>query len=184
MGHQGVNQTYHLIKYEYYWKSMNNDICKYINKCGLCKRERAGSQVYALQITDIPKRPFHKIVIDLNVSASCNQHILTIINHLKGWPEAFPIPGRKVDTIVCIFINHYLPIHMCPHFILSDNGTEFKNQLMDNVLQQLGIDCIFSAPYHPQSNGKTRFFANTLNLPLRNSVKNTQTTGTNKSTKY
>ena len=39
---------------------------------------------------------------------------------------------------------------MCPQFILSDNGTEFKNQLMDDVLQQLGIDHIFSAPYHPK----------------------------------
>ena len=25
---------------------------------------------------------------------------------------------------------------------------------MDQALQQLSIDCIFSAPYHPQSNGK------------------------------
>ena len=47
---------------------------------------------------------------------------------------------------------------MCPHFILSDNGKELKNQLMDNVVQQLGIDHIFSAPYHPQSNGKLEFF--------------------------
>ena len=29
---------------------------------------------------------------------------------------------------------------MCPRYILSDNGTEFKNNLMDQVLQQLGID--------------------------------------------
>ena len=29
---------------------------------------------------------------------------------------------------------------------------------MDQVLQQLGIDRIFSAPYHPQSNGKLEFF--------------------------
>ena len=27
---------------------------------------------------------------------------------------------------------------------------------MNQVLQQLGIDRIFSAPYHPQSNGKLR----------------------------
>ena len=43
---------------------------------------------------------------------------------------------------------------MYPRYILSDNGTEFKNSLMDQVWQQLGIERIFSAPYHPQSNGK------------------------------
>ena len=47
---------------------------------------------------------------------------------------------------------------MCPHFILSDNGTEFENELTDNVLQQLGIDHIYSTPYHPQSNGKLKVF--------------------------
>ena len=47
---------------------------------------------------------------------------------------------------------------MCPHFILSDNCTEFKNQLLDNVLQQFGIDHIFSAPYHPKFNGKLKVF--------------------------
>ena len=47
---------------------------------------------------------------------------------------------------------------MCPRYILSDNDSEFKNQLMDHILQQLGIDCIFSSPYHPQSNGKLEVF--------------------------
>ena len=137
---------------------MNKDICKYINNCALCKGEKARTQVYPLQMTDIPNGPFDKIatdlVSDLNISLSGNQHIPTVIGHLMGWPEVFPIPEKKADTIICIFINNNLPIHMCLHFIPSDNGTEFKNQLMDNVLKQLGTDHIFSAPYHPQSNGK------------------------------
>ena len=90
-------------------------------------------------MTDIPDQPFDKIAIDLttdlNISTSGNQHILTIIDHLMGWPEAFPIPDKKVDTIFCVFINNYNPIHMCLRFILSDNGMEFKNQLMENVPQ-------------------------------------------------
>ena len=124
--------------------------------------EKARTQVYPLQMTDILDRPFDKIAIDLvsdlNISASENQHILSMIDQLIGWPEAFPIPDKKEDTIVSVFINNYLPIHTYPHFILSENGTEFKNQLMDNVLQQLGIDCIFCIPYHPQSDGKLAVF--------------------------
>ena len=78
---------------------MNKDIWKYINNCALCKREKARTQVYPLKMTDIPDRPFDKIAIDLvsdiNVSASGNQHILTMINHLTGWPEAVQSLTRK-----------------------------------------------------------------------------------------
>ena len=120
---------------------MNKDIRKYIAQCDLCHREKAKVQAYPLQMTEIPEFPFEKIVIDLvmecKTSSSGNKHILTIIDHLIGWPEAFPIPDKLADTIVSTFINQYLPVHMCPRYILSDNGTEFKNQLMDNVLQQI-----------------------------------------------
>ena len=108
---------------------------------------------------EIPEQPFDKIAIDLvtkcQTSTSGNKHILTIIDHLTGWPEAFPIPDKSADTIVSTFINKCLPVHMCPGYILSNSGTEFKNQLMDQVLQQLGNDCIFSAPFQSQEQWKT-----------------------------
>ena len=56
---------------------------------------------------------------------------------------------------------------MCPRYILSDNSMEFKNNLMNQVLQQLGIDRIFSAPYHPQSNGKLEVFHKYLKPMLK-----------------
>ena len=131
----------------------------------------------------IPHRPFDKITIDLvtdcKTSTSGNKHILTIIDHLTGWLEAFPTPDKSADTIVTTLINQYLPVHMCPRYILSDNGTEFKNSLMDQVHQQLGIDRIFSAPYHPQSNGKLEVFHKYLNPLWRNSAKKILQIGTN-----
>ena len=44
---------------------------------------------------------------------------------------------------------------------------EFKNNLMDQVLQQLGIDRIFSALYHPQRNGKLEVFHKYLKPTLK-----------------
>ena len=83
-----------------------------------------------------------------------------LIDHLTGWPEAFPILDKSADTIVSTFINKYLPVHMCPRYILSDN-------FMDHVLKQLGIERIFSAPYHPQSNGKSDVFHKYLKPALK-----------------
>ena len=54
---------------------------------------------------------------------------------------SIPHMDKSSDTIVSTFINQYLPVHMCPRYILLDNGTEFKNTLMDQVLKQLEIDC-------------------------------------------
>ena len=154
---------------------MNKDIHKYISNCALCKKKKARTQVYPLQMTDLTNRPFDKgaidLVSDLNVSASGNLHILTIIDHLTGWPEAFHISEKRAHAIVHVFINKYLPIHMGPCFILSNNGTEFKNQLMDDVLQQFGIDHIFSTTYLPQSNGKLDVFQKYLKPAPKKSCK-------------
>ena len=112
---------------------MNQGIYKYIAKCGLYRREKAKTQMYPLQMTDILEHPFVKIpidhIIDLNVSTSGNQHILTIIKHLAGWPEAFPIPDKNANTIVHVLINNYLLVYKWPRYILSDNTTELKISL-------------------------------------------------------
>ena len=90
-----------------------------------------------------PDRPLDKIAMDLVTdfikSNKGNKHILTIIDLLMGGPEVIPIPNKSADTITKAFIRHYLPRHMCPRFILSDNGTEFKNQIFNKVTKDLGI---------------------------------------------
>ena len=171
LGHQGNTCTYCLIKCQYYWKGMSKDIRKSITNCTLCHREKAKVQAYPLQMTDIPDRPFDKIAMDLvtecKTSTSGNKHIPTIIDHLMGWLETFPIPDKSANTIVSTFINQYLPVHICPRYILSDNDMEFKNNLINQVLKQLGIDRIFPAPYHPQNNGKLAVFHKYLKPALK-----------------
>ena len=116
LGHQGNNHTYCLIKHQYYWKGMNKNIRKYTANCTLCHREIVKIQNDPLQMMEIPNRLFNKIAIDLvtecETSTSGNKHILTIIDHLTGWPQAFPIPDKSTDTIMSTFINEYLPVHV------------------------------------------------------------------------
>ena len=43
--------------------------------------------------------------------------------------------------------------------ILTDNGTEFKNEVFKEMLQTLGTEkLIHSPPYRPQSNGRIEGF--------------------------
>ena len=111
-------------------------------------------------------------------------HILTIIDHLTGWPEAFPVPDKSADTIVSTFINKYLPVHMYLRYILSDNSTEFINNLMDQVLKQLSIERIFSAPNYPQTDGKLEVFHRYLNPTLKKLCEKDPQTGITILTKF
>ena len=87
--------------------------------------QKSQGSTIPLQMMKIPDRPFDSIAIDLvtkcETSTSGNKHTLTKIDHLTAWPEAFPIPDKSADTIVSIFINEYLPVHICPLYILLDN---------------------------------------------------------------
>ena len=55
--------------------------------------------------------------------------------------------------------------------ILSDNGSEFKNQLFDTVAQELGIEHkVYSPPFRPQSNGQIEGFHAFLKVCLAKHV--------------
>ena len=105
-------------------------------------------------MTEIPDRPFDKIAIDLvmecETSTSGNKHILTIIDHLTRWPEAFPISDKSADTIVFTFIDEYLPVHMCTKYILSDNGTESRTASWTKFYNSLALIEFFLLPTTPR----------------------------------
>ena len=46
--------------------------------------------------------------------------------------------------------------------ILSGNGTEFKNNVLNEVCDQLGIKGLFASPFHPQGNAKVENVHNFL----------------------
>ena len=58
--------------------------------------------------------------------------------------------------------------------ILSDNGTEFKNQLFEKVAKELGVEFkCYTAPYHPQSNGRIEGFHHFLKACMSKHISKT-----------
>ena len=60
--------------------------------------------------------------------------------------------------------------------ILSDNGSEFKNDLFTLVANKFGVEHkIFSPPFHPQSNGRIERFHHFLKACLAKHVTKSKT---------
>ena len=77
------------------------------------------------------------------------------------------ISDKSAYTIVCTFINQYLPVHMYPRYILSDNSTEFKNHLMDQVTSTTRDWTYILCTLPPSNNGKLEVFPKYLKPTLK-----------------
>lgn len=60
-------------------------------------------------------------------------------------------------------MDEVIPRYSCPEKILTDNGTEFKSKLFDDMCSELNITHVYTSPYHPAGNGKTERFHRVLN---------------------
>ena len=78
---------------------------------------------------------------------------------LTGYTFCIPIKNKSAEEIATAWRNHIaFPFGVCRK-LLTDNGTEFKNDLISRVAEQLGVERnIYSPPYRPQSNGRIEGF--------------------------
>ena len=111
-----------------------------------------------MQDMPMPSAPMEIVGIDtcgpFPISKDGNKYVCTIVNHSSGWPEAWAIPDKSAATIAKL-IDKFIPRHGCPRTIISDQGTEYCNALLDIVNKELGISRIHTSSCRPQSNGKT-----------------------------
>ena len=92
-------------------------------------------------------------------SSQGNKFTLTVICMLSGWMWCIPIVDKSVPVMVQAYLKNVHHLFGPSWKILSDNGSEFKNQLFDIVAQELGIEHkVYSPPFRPQSKGRIEGF--------------------------
>ena len=142
-GHFGIGKTYSLIKRYYYWPKMIKHIQAHVDSCYLCRREKMQAVKYQLQTTEIPKRAFAKLSIDLIVEMPTshydNKNILVMVDHLTSWTMVKAIPDKEATTVANAIFKKLILEHGSPEILLSDNGKEFINDILAYVCQEFGI---------------------------------------------
>ena len=81
-----------------------------------------------------------------------------MVDMLTGYTMAVPIPNKSAETIVKAYMNHVYSIFGGSSRMLTDNGSEFKNEVLKEVCDKLGVERVYSPVYTPQSNGKLEGF--------------------------
>ena len=78
-----------------------------------------------------------------------------------------PIPDKTAITVRNAFIQNRVGHYGVPQVVLSDNGKEFKNDLLQAAFKQLGIEQRFTSSRTPQTNGYVERQNRTINVAFR-----------------
>jgi transposase InsO family protein len=178
-GHFSTDRIYYKVKTQYWWPGMRSAIKQHVRSCILCQQYNVSRQKRPGQLRPIkpPDGPLTFIGIDycgpFRVTPRENQYVLVITDHFTRHVTAIALPNCTAETTAQTLFNEYFCKYGIPSVILSDQGSHFRNQLMDNIQKLIGYNHIYSTPYHPQTNGIVERFNSTF-VPQISKLQDTQ----------
>src|SRR2546429_1194203 len=167
--HFGFERTYRKAKERYYWPSMRKNIETYVKSCDQCQRRGRPNKKNELHPIKT-REPFYQIGIDfvgpLPITDKGNRYILVAVDYFTKWPEAKATKEATAQEVANFIYEDIICRHGCPQRILSDRGSHFNNNMIEELMEKFKIKHGFSTPYHPKTNGLTERFNKTIGESL------------------
>ncbi len=136
---------------------MRVDTDLYVDRCVKCAQHK-GTVSRPAPIFEYPPpdRPWDVVSIDLlqlPASHQGSRYLLVCVDHLSRYVVLAPVKDKSAKSVAHALITHLFFPFSTFKVLLSDNGTEFRNQLSEEICKQIGIKQCFTVSYHPASNG-------------------------------
>ncbi len=135
---------------------MRLDIEKHIAQCLSCAETKETTKTAPILEYPLPARPFDVIGIDLLQLPRSHQgssYVLVCVDHFSRFTVLAPLLNKSATTVAHALVSHLICSYTTHRILLSDNGTEFKNQILQDICKKFSIQQKFITAHHPASNG-------------------------------
>ncbi|XP_060605940.1 uncharacterized protein K02A2.6-like [Ruditapes philippinarum] len=95
-----------------------------------------------------------------------NRYILTMIDYATRYPEAIALPSIETERVAEALVDMYSRLGV-PEEMLTDCGSQFTSQIMNEVSRLLSLRQLTTTPYHPMCNGLVEKFNGSLKQMLK-----------------
>ena len=158
IGHHGISRTVQLITEhdEERHNNLRRDVDTFIRQCEVCQlaRENKPSTRSTPFHTSV-FGPMERISIDsigpLSPDEDGNCYIIAIIDIFSRFTSLYAVPDLSAIRARRCIVEH-IGVFGVPLQILTDKGTQFHNNLVDELFDYLGIDNLKTMPYSHQEN--------------------------------
>ncbi len=136
-GHQGRDKTLALARKKYHWPTLRIDVEAHVAQGIECAKHKGITKGAApiLQYP-VPELPWDVVSIDLlqlPQSHYGSRYILVCIGQFSRYLVLAPLHNKSAKNIAHALVTHLICPFTAPRVLLSDNGTEFRNAVLEEV---------------------------------------------------
>ena len=171
--HFGRDKTLEKIRTRYYWDNMISDITNYVRSCFRCKQNNPIRRKPPGHLKSIepPTGVWQLLAMDFHgpitpTSRRGNKYIISLTDILSKFTITKAVRDCTADTAARFLQEDVICKYGTPKHILTDNGTHFTSNMIQQLFHRLGIIHLYSTPYHPQTNGQIERFNSTMDAKI------------------
>ncbi|XP_062538134.1 uncharacterized protein K02A2.6-like [Armigeres subalbatus] len=164
-GHPGMERMKAIARSHVYWPRIDDHIADFVKRCESCVTHSKTPSKVPLQSWPLAQSPWERIHIDFAGPIN-GLYFLIVVDAFTKWPE-IRIVRSPTTSAVTEFLDELFARFGVPNVIVTDNGTQFSSEQFAVLCRKNGIQHFRTSPYHPQSNGQSERFVDTLKRSLR-----------------
>jgi hypothetical protein len=136
---------------------MSEDVKRFVSNCQICQKIRHGQgSVVAALSTTVRTTLFERIAVDtvgpLPIDEDQNQYIIVMVCCFSRFTELVPSKDATAKSAALAILS-LVGRYGAPQELLSDQGTQYANQMLTDLNAFLNIRQRFTLPHRPQANG-------------------------------
>jgi transposase InsO family protein len=99
-----------------------------------------------------------------------HEYIIIAMDYFTKWVEVMPTFDNTGKTEELFILNHIVTRFGVPQAIVTDHGSHFRNFMISELTEKLGLRHENSTPYYPQVNGQVEEINKILTTMLRRMI--------------
>lgn len=152
--HLGIRKTLARIEPFFWAKDLKQIITDRVRSCVQCQRcKQAPNTNVGHLASELVCKPWEKIFVDhigpLPRSSKGNKYILTIVDAFSKFVIMLPARNTQASTSISLLTKHVFSIFGPPKYLVSDNVSNFRSKVFQELCLGLGIQHIYTSPYYP-----------------------------------
>ncbi len=179
-GHRGYNKTNSLIKRNFFWPNMKQEIKAYTDSCRKCQESKSANRTLGEpRPFPPPEKKWEVISMDFMFKLPRTKDgysaLLVVVDKLSKRAHLIPLTtNHKSEDIAEVFYKEIYKHHGLPRKIISDRDTRFTSDFWKELAKILDIKLNLSTAFHPQTDGQSERMFRTIQEMIRCFVSHTQ----------